>query len=82
MQMVTVSLPTFHKQFVAVYGRTPGAEIRRVKLERAQYYLRMTKPSICRMSELCGYGQHAKFSNFFKRETGQSPLAYRQAPGQ
>ena len=78
LPLVQLSLPTFHQRFVARYGRTPGAEIRRVKLERAQYYLRTTTLSVSRVAALCGYSEHAKFTNFFKRASGQPPTAYRQ----
>lgn len=77
LRLVPLSLPTLHKRFEALYGRTPGAEIRRIKVERAQYYLRTTNLSITRVAELCGYNQHAKFSNFFRRETGITPTACR-----
>ncbi len=79
LRLAGVSLPTLHKQFGAVYGRTPGAEIRRVKVERAQHYLRTTALTVTRVAELCGYNQYRKFVNFFKRELGQTPSAYRAA---
>ena len=78
LPLVQLSLPTFHQRFAALYGRTPGAEIRRVKLERAQYYLRTTTLSVARVAELCGYDDPANFTSFFSRESGQSPTAYRR----
>lgn len=77
LRIAQMSLPTLHKRFMAAYNITPGAEIRRVKLERAQYHLRTTTLSIARIAELCGFDTQANFANFFKRETGQSPSRYR-----
>ena len=77
LKITSLSLPTFNKRFVAKYGVTPGVAIRRVKVARAQYYLRTTGLSITRIADLCGFNQPAKFSNFFKRETGQTPSFFR-----
>lgn len=35
--------------------------------------------SIERISRLCGYDEPSSFSNFFKREVGTNPKAYRAA---
>jgi len=78
LPLVQLSLPTFRQRFVAQYGRTPGAEIRRVKRERAQHYLRTTTFDVTRIAKLCGYDVPADFAHFFKRETGQTPTAYRR----
>jgi len=77
LKMTDVSLPTLYKQFTEIYGRAPGAEIRRVKIERAKSYLKTTTLSITRVADLCGYNQYTKFVNFFKRETGKTPSGYR-----
>ena len=77
LQIANISLPTLHKRFTAAYGCTPGTEIRRIKIERAQFYLRTTSMTITRVGQLCGFDQQAKFANFFKRETGMTPSAYR-----
>lgn len=78
---VTALLPmsqfTFTKHFTRLFGTTPGEEIRRIKLSKAQSYLRSTRLSVERISELCGFEQQGKFSKFFKRETGLTPSEYR-----
>ncbi len=78
LRLLPFSLPTFHKRFAAKYGRTPGAEIRRLRTEQARYYLQTTTLTITRVGQLCGYDQHSKFANFFKRETGLTPSEYRR----
>lgn len=72
-----VSQHTFSKQFSAAVGRTPGAEIRRVRAERAKMYLRTTTLGIERIAELCGFTGYSAFCNFLRREVGVSPRDYR-----
>lgn len=72
-----VSQHTFSKQFSATFGRTPGAEIRRVRAERAKMYLRTTTLGIERIAELCGFTGYSAFCNFLRREVGVSPRDYR-----
>ncbi len=81
LETVPMSPWTFSKRFAEVYGRTPGEEIRRVRLERSQHFLRTSQLSVERIAQLCGYDQQAKFSNFFKRETGLTPSEYRRGGG-
>jgi LacI family transcriptional regulator len=78
MEIVPMSQKTFTKRFTEEFGRTPGEEIRAVRLARAMDYLRGTDLSVERISALCGYEQQSKFSNFFKRMTDQSPSEYRK----
>jgi LacI family transcriptional regulator len=78
MELVPLSQRAFTRRFAELFGRTPGEEIRHIRLEQAKSYLRQTTFSIERIARLCGYDQQAKFSNFFKRETGMSPSEYRR----
>jgi LacI family transcriptional regulator len=79
MKLARMSQPTLNRQFSAAYHTTVGAEIRRIKTEQAQYYLRTTTLSMTKVAELCGYSHQAKFANFFKRETSMTPSEYRSA---
>lgn len=78
METVTVSQRKFTERFTEIFGRTPGKEIRHVRLEQAKSYLRQTSHTIDWISQLCGYDQPAKFTNFFNRETGMPPSTYRK----
>ena len=78
MEIMPMSQRAFSQRFAELFGLTPGAEIRRVRMAQAKSYLLQTSYSIERISRLCGYAQQAKFSNFFKREAGMSPSAFRQ----
>jgi LacI family transcriptional regulator len=79
METVPLSQRSFTQRFAELFGRTPGEEIRHVRMVQAQSYLRQTSLSIERIARLCGYDHPAKFTNFFKREAGVPPTAYRQA---
>ncbi len=76
-----VSQRTFSRQFAELFGHTPGVAIRLVKTQKAKTYLVSTAYSVERISELCGFAEQGKFSNFFKRETGMTPSAWRQTGG-
>lgn len=77
LQRLAVSQKTLNKHFTEAYGRTPGAEIRRVRAERACQWLSMTDLSVGRISELCGFSEQSNFNIFFRRETGCSPRHFR-----
>jgi LacI family transcriptional regulator len=74
----TMSQFTLTKHYERLFGRTPGAEIRAVKVDHARRYLRTTDFSVERIASLCGFEQAGKFSKFFKRETGMTPSEYRR----
>ncbi|MCX6877813.1 MAG: helix-turn-helix domain-containing protein [Verrucomicrobia bacterium] len=78
MDGMRMSQRTFSRRFAALFGRTPGAEIRRVKAEQAKTYLLSTGHSVERIADLCGFSEQGKFSNFFKRETGMTPTGFRK----
>jgi LacI family transcriptional regulator len=75
---VRVSPQTLHARFVERIGRTPGEEIRRVRLANAKCLLADPRLSISEVAQRCGFEQQSKFSNFFRRETGMSPRGFRQ----
>lgn len=80
METLTVSQRTFSRRFAEIYGRTPGAEIRRIRMERAKAYLETTTLPLEKIAPLCGFETPKKFSKFFKRETGRTPSAHRLGP--
>lgn len=78
MEMVPLSQRAFTRRFAELFGHTPGEEIRLVRMEQAKTYLRQTTLGIERIARLVGYDHPAKFTNFFKREAGLPPSAFRQ----
>jgi LacI family transcriptional regulator len=74
-----VSAQTLHARCLARTGQTPGELIKREKIATAKRLLRDPRMTIGGVAERCGYEQQSNFSNFFRRETGFTPRAWRQA---
>jgi LacI family transcriptional regulator len=77
--VVRVSRSTLKTRFRRERNRTIQEEIRRAHVERAKLLLRHTKFSLSRIAADCGFVQSSRLSESFKRETGLTPRAYRQA---
>lgn len=78
------SVPHFHRIFTAQKGENVAAYVRRIRLERAGWKLRMGAVDITEVALAAGYESHAAFSKAFKQQFGFSPsefreLAYHQA---
>jgi LacI family transcriptional regulator len=78
-QAVGLSRRALEQRFRRALGRTPKQEITRLQLERAQQLLRETTLRIEQIAKLCGFTSFKYFPRAFRRETGQTPRAYRQA---
>jgi LacI family transcriptional regulator len=73
-----ISRSSLQRRFLEVLGRSPGEEIQRVRLEKSKELLRKTQFSVSRIAEMIGFEETAPFTRFFTRETGLSPMAFRQ----
>ena len=62
----------------ALLGRSPHEEILRVQLNRVKELLTGTELSVAQIAERAGFRHTEYLSVVFKRETGQTPSAYRQ----
>jgi DNA-binding LacI/PurR family transcriptional regulator/AraC-like DNA-binding protein len=78
-KLVGVSPQTLNTKFVESFGHPPGEAIRRVRVNNARHYLSSTNASIAEVAGMCGFNQQSKFTIFFKRETGMTPMAYRKS---
>lgn len=78
MQVMSISQKTLNDRFRHVYGRTPGEQIRLVRLERAQQLLTQTDLNITTVAHICGFQNLNRFNIFFKREAGMAPSVYRR----
>lgn len=63
----------------ATIGRTPNAEILRVKISRARQLLASTDLNLSEIAARCGFRYSEYFSVVFKRETGIAPGEYRRS---
>lgn len=66
------------RKFREIFHRSPGDEIRRVRIERAKRMLLETDLPIPDVAERCGFGSNAYFTDCFQRAIKTSPLRYRK----
>ncbi|MCS4166288.1 MULTISPECIES: AraC family transcriptional regulator [Sphingobacterium] len=62
----------------AVAGKSAKCVISTVVAQQALRYIKHTDLSISQISYEMGFSDESNFRNFFKRQTGNNPLAYRQ----
>jgi LacI family transcriptional regulator len=74
---VPVSRSQLEKLFRQHLGRSPKAEIQRVRLGRAKRLLEGNQ-SIAQVARRCGFTSSQYFSNVFQREVGATPSRWRQ----
>jgi AraC family transcriptional regulator len=67
----------FHRIFTAQKGENIAAYVRRVRLERAGWKLRMGAVDITEVALAAGYDTHAAFSKAFKQQFGYTPSDFR-----
>lgn len=72
------SVQTLISRFKRHYGKTPAKFMTELRISRAKELLLNTHDSVWQIAEVCGYENVYYFSNVFKRETGISPLRFRQ----
>lgn len=72
------SIPHFHRVFTACTGESAVSYVRRIRLIRAGYKLRMGAVDIMAVAIAAGYESHAAFSKAFKKQFGISPRAFRE----
>jgi len=76
--VLDVSRSTVERQFLAAFGVTPGQELLRVRLERAKELL-LTRMPVKQVAAAVGYTRASSFNDFFRHQTGLTPLAFRQS---
>lgn len=60
-------------------GRTPGALLRQARLLEAKRLLACTRLTVAAVARASGFADPAYFCRFFRRETGTTPGAFRDA---
>jgi transcriptional regulator GlxA family with amidase domain len=66
-----------HKAFLDAVGRTPGAELQRIRIDRAKRLLTEADHKIEVVASMCGYQSANSFCVAFKQATGMSPKQFR-----
>jgi len=77
-EAVCMSRRALEQRFRKALGRTPKEEILRLQIDRAKQLLRETTLRIEQIAERSGFRAFKYFARAFRRETGQTPRAYRQ----
>lgn len=67
----------FHKLFKALYGQTPNEYLLEVRLAAAKRMLLTSTVSIEAIALSCGFSSHSYFNAVFKKNTGCTPLQYK-----
>jgi len=75
---VMISRSNLERRFRAVLGRPPGAEIRRVQLDRARELLTQTSLPLATVAERSGFHSLNYFFEVFHKSLGTTPARYRR----
>jgi AraC-like DNA-binding protein/DNA-binding NarL/FixJ family response regulator len=67
------------RAFKQATGTNMMLAIARLRIERAQEYMRRKDLSLTDIAELVGYGEYAYFNRVFRKITGMSPSEYKAA---
>lgn len=67
----------FHRVFCTVVGEAPKAYLRRLRLERAVYRLKVSLDSVLRVALESGFATHETFTRAFVRRFDVSPSEFR-----
>jgi LacI family transcriptional regulator len=77
LHVVPLSRRMLEHRFVKLVGRTPHAEIIRIRMERASRLLRETSLSLTEIANRAGFADANYLSVAFKRQMGVAPRTYR-----
>ncbi|MEX1223874.1 MAG: substrate-binding domain-containing protein, partial [Pirellulales bacterium] len=78
VRSVSVARRTLEEHFAERIGHSPGQEIQRVRLQRAKKLLTETDLSIVQVAAMIGFNETARLTEFFRKQTGQTPTGYRE----
>lgn len=77
LRAVSLSRSSLERRFAQVLGRSPKAEILRVRLERAKQLLMDSDLPLARVAEKAGFDHPEHLSRLFKQKTGATPGQFR-----
>lgn len=76
-RLANLSPPHLNVVFRGLVGETIYQHLKRLRLERAASFLRLTGEPIVRISMACGFDSHEGFTRAFAQAFGCSPRAFR-----
>ena len=65
-------------QFKRYLGRSPAAEIRRIRLEKGRDLLATTDLSVAEVASACGFSNATRLGVAFRHRFGMTPVAFRK----
>lgn len=68
----------FHRLFRAIVGEPVKEYIRRLRLDRSAYRLKISEETILQIALAAGFKTHASFTRAFKRQFGTTPQDFRR----
>ncbi len=71
----------FHRVFTGMVGESVKEHIRRLRLERAAWRLKLGGASVIQIALEAGYDSHAAFTRAFRTNFGRSPTEFRRREG-
>jgi LacI family transcriptional regulator len=78
LREVPVSRRGLEIQFKRALGRSPAAEIRRVRLEKGRELLTTTDLSVSEIASACGFSNATRLGVAFRNRYGMTPVAFRR----
>jgi LacI family transcriptional regulator len=79
LQLVPISQASLSRRFRKALGRSPKAEILRLRLERVKQLLAETDLKLSAISTMAGFTHAEHMAVIFKQKTGQCPSEYRRS---
>jgi LacI family transcriptional regulator len=79
LQLLPVSQASLSRRFRKALGRSPKAEILRLRLERVKQLLAETDLKLSAISTMAGFTHPEHMAAIFKQKTGQCPSEYRRS---
>lgn len=76
-EFVPISRRSLERKFRAHFGRSPQAELQRLRLAQIRQLLAMTDLPVSRIAEKCGFTSPEYMTTVFREEVGTTPLRYR-----
>lgn len=77
LRAVPMSRTLLERKFKAMLGHSPHWQLVQAKVDRAKHLLVESEVSIAVVADLAGFDSASYLSVVFRRETGESPYAYR-----
>lgn len=77
-EMLGLSLRKFNYLFKSRYGISPKQWLRETRLNRASYLLGATLMPVADIASLCGFSNHAYFSEAFRKHYACTPSQWRE----